>query len=889
MANLGKWSGGVDADLDPGTSWAEATTLFPTEDRNDGSVYGKSNATITLPSSGLADGYLFIGAFEFEDTSNGRCNPQGRFIQASGTGTFVGGPTGGYNRDTSEDRSYVRCWAFVDNPSASSTYTFQWKRDVDAPSTGDGSVRSELQVIPFYYSNHGLYSSTSASLYGGTTPNQVTGWTADDESDTAAIELVSNVVTVKTDNKRYLVLGSQFFEGRGGRTQRWHGLDIDGSLENAAKSYSYYRDTSNDESGDMFTWLIDRVTTDITIEQSCYRGDGVSNGQGGADVDGSTPSVGDHALVVLELNDDAEVFRSQSSTNSSNLAASPTDLNCNETTDFNDSASFTDPGNTAINCVQTADYLFGANVSVAANNVADTTRWTAYSEFHINGTEDADSVAGDYLRNNQGTQDTFGWSANLLGFQALAAGDDVGVSVTELSGSEGGGAPISPAGWTGFWGLNLDTLETASDTNVNANVDALTLTSYAACAGYPNTFIVLGTTVNDINLISTNVIDTCPDEAGGDTEVTTNVDALTLTENQATISLDIDISAGTDSLTLTENQATVSLGIDIQAGTDSLTLTENQATITLDVDVQAGTDSLTLTENQASIALDIDIQAGTDSLTLTENQADVGLDIDISASTDTLTLTENASTVTLDVDVPAGVDNLTLTEQSATITYDVNVQTSTDALVLTTFNASVGGDILVNASTDALTLTENQAEISLDIEIQAGVDALVLTEYAATVVANVDVNVSASTDSLTLTEFPATIEYGEVSSGGGSTKSAKEEQRKQREYNRKLKAQQQVQEKPVKKRKAKKPKKVIKVDLKKQLKVAKKDEEWVRKNIDEPLEKYNNTIDYELRLRDQTARAEANRQMEEAIAEHERFIRDEEEAIAQILISMFYI
>lgn len=170
MATLGKWSGGVTSLL-PTTSWAAPNGLFPTQDRNDSSAYSftSSTSTLTLPSSDLADGYLIVAAFEFEDDSNGRHNPQGQIVQTSGTGNFVGGPTGGYNRDTSEDRAYVRCWAFVDSPSASSTYQFQWKRDSDTP-TG-GTERSEFQVIPLFYSNHGIYSSTSSSLYGGTTPN----------------------------------------------------------------------------------------------------------------------------------------------------------------------------------------------------------------------------------------------------------------------------------------------------------------------------------------------------------------------------------------------------------------------------------------------------------------------------------------------------------------------------------------------------------------------------------------------------------------------------------------------------------------------------------------------------------------------------------------------
>ena len=246
MANLFKASGGVKAQGNLPETWGAPASLFDTVDRNDGSIYGwnATTSTLTLPSSDLADGYLIIGAFEYHDTSNGRFNPQGKIVQTVGSGNVAGGPTGGYNRDTSEDRSYVRTWTMVDAPSASAQFQFQWKADAD-DATG-GTERSEIQVIPLYYSNIGMYVSASAALYGGTTPNQVTGFTAVTESDTAAIQMTSNVITVKGDNKRYLVLGSQFFEGRGGRTQRWHGLRIDGAIAHFAKAYSYYRSTSDD-------------------------------------------------------------------------------------------------------------------------------------------------------------------------------------------------------------------------------------------------------------------------------------------------------------------------------------------------------------------------------------------------------------------------------------------------------------------------------------------------------------------------------------------------------------------------------------------------------------------------------------------------------------------
>lgn len=459
MAILGKWTGGTVSTL-PTTTWAvPSVNIFATQDRNDSSTYSLSSHVLTLPSSGLADGYLVVGAFEMEDTSNGRCNPQARFTY-SGTGNFVSGYSSGFNRDNSEDRSYCRAFGFIDNPSSSATLTFQWRRDSDSP-TGT-TKRSELQIIPFYYADIGIYSSSSTSCPGNTTVSQVTGFTGTDGTN---ITISSNTVTVTGDNKRYLCLGSYYWQGIGSsRTQRWGGFRIDGTKDDAVKGYSYARNSANADIGEIFTTIIETTTPSRTVDMFVYRGDGVANGQGGANVAGNaTGSNPNHVMVVLELNDDADVVASRSDTNTADLTSTAgTNMPINEQNDIIDTASFTQDGDTEINCVQTADYLFGANISMAANNVANTGRHTMYSEFTVNGTPNVDSFAGDYLRNNQGSQDTFGISCNLLGFEAMSAGDDIGVETFTLSGSESQGDPIAPAGWVGFWGLNLDTLEESS-------------------------------------------------------------------------------------------------------------------------------------------------------------------------------------------------------------------------------------------------------------------------------------------------------------------------------------------------------------------------------------------------------------------------------------------
>lgn len=712
MATLFQATGGVIGTMQPSTTWAAPNGLFPTADRNDSSAYTwtSSTSTVTLPSSGLADGYLFLWGFEFEDTSNGRHNPQGRMTQASGTGNFVSASTGGYNRDTSEDRSYVSGWSFVDGPSASATFQFQWRRDTDAPNASDGTVRSFIQVVPFYYSDIGLYTSTSTTATGGTTPTQITGFSGTDGTN---ITISSNQISVTGDNKRYLCLGSAYHQGVGNaRTQRWFGFEIDGTFDHSAKGCMYYRNAANADGGESFIKLIETATATRTIELNQYRGDGVAAGQGGADVDGNTTgSNSAHSMVVIELNDSAEVYASVDSAGGQEFALTgPVDVDIASTADieFNDSASFTRSTDTGVNVEQNMDLFAFANVSFAreASSITSGSRWTHHGEFTVNGAEQTGvGFHGNYNRGNQSTTDTHGSSNNQAAFFAATSGQDFGVSCQELAGTEGGAGDIeTQANWVGFGLINLDSLQGSSDTEVSANTDALTLTEQAASVSLD---VGVGATVAALALATSAA------SISVATDVQAAVDALSLTENQASISYDVGVSAGVDSLALTENQASIAHDINVNGAIATLTLTENQATISLGVDVQAATDALTLTEQQASIANDVNVAGAVDALILTEFQATVD--------------------ITSDTNVNANFATLTLTEFAADRAFDVGISPVTVDLTTTTYAATLSADTIVNASADALTLTEFAAGIAFDVSVSTGVDALNLVEYAATV------------------------------------------------------------------------------------------------------------------------------------------------------------
>ena len=459
--HVGELRGSDVTGIVPDTTFSAIPNVLAGFIRNDGGVYDfdLATSTLTLPSNNLAEGYLMVAAYEYEDTSNGRAMLNARILQTSGTGSSVAPITGGYCRDTSENRIYVRTWAFVDNPSPGATFQWQWRRDADAP-TG-GVLRAVFDVISFYYDSASLYSSTSNALYGGTTPNQVQDLSTVVEG--TGCSRVGNVVSLVNQNKRYLVLGASHVLGTGNsRTQRWVGLRENGVKQDHLKGYYYLRNNANSCTGAMFSGIVERQTASKDIDLFIYIGDGVANGEGGADIDGSAPTSAEHYLAVIELNDQTSCIQTTNGAVETDINQPViTDVPSFNTTLISSGSSFTNigaSGGVTIEAANSFSLLAGSNMSCAAENVAQTARFTGFATFYRNTTLQSETFHGNYLRNNQGSQDTFGWSANQLSVTEMTTGDTFKNTARRLAGSEGGGAPTIQANWHGTFAIDLDSM-----------------------------------------------------------------------------------------------------------------------------------------------------------------------------------------------------------------------------------------------------------------------------------------------------------------------------------------------------------------------------------------------------------------------------------------------
>lgn len=489
MAQLGRWTGGASANF-PTTTWSALPSgAISTQERNDGGIYSwnSSTSTLTLPSSNLADGYLLISRIESVITHNNRCVQVERWQQVSGTGNFATMETSGYARNNNNPNMNSQSIAFVDNPSAGAEFQLQWVRDNGSGTPAGSMAGASVGVIPLYYSDVGIYTSTVTELLGGTTPN------AADISTTVVegtnITRSGNVVTVTGNNKRYLILGGHHSQGRGGRTQRLSAPIIDGTYRSSAQSYTYIRDSNNDLTGMSFHDLMETATADRTISLGVYRGLGVSpTTLGGADIDGNTPSLARNALIVIELNDSAEVFRSVDGTGGQSMnPTSVLDLNLCRSGDveYADAASWVRASDTAMEAQVAMDALVAANVAGAYGSDSST-RAEGAATLTVNGTEIPELNHGAYARGNQGSTDTWGVAYNPIGARGLAANDDIGFSVQRT----GDGGPIQTnPDWVGFWGINLDTLQ-PSGGGVTVNATGIGSTASVGTASVAGSAVV---------------------------------------------------------------------------------------------------------------------------------------------------------------------------------------------------------------------------------------------------------------------------------------------------------------------------------------------------------------------------------------------------------------
>ena len=272
------------------------------------------------------------------------------------------------------------------------------------------------------------------------------------ESDTAQIERTGNVVTCKGRGKRYLVLAGYQGNFATTRTQRWLRVNYDGTGgQTPALGYTYARNGSNSRAGVMILDAFEvPLGNDIDVDLDVWRGDGVAADQGGADVDGGLTT--EHViLAIVELPDDVAVWRSHDDTGLVDLTGTTAidHTLLTSVVDVNSGSSFQAGGGAGeVECLETGRSIIWANLAAARNNVGSAARFTGLADIKVAGVTQTLYGDDEYSRGNQGTVDTFGWSASPGGAVPVTAGDDILITTVRITGGEAGGTDRTQPDWS---------------------------------------------------------------------------------------------------------------------------------------------------------------------------------------------------------------------------------------------------------------------------------------------------------------------------------------------------------------------------------------------------------------------------------------------------------
>ena len=441
----------------PTTAWTAVS--FDTEEENDAAVYNHAvNTEIEFLEAGT---YKLTAHLAYQDTSNGRANYQARAVSTSGV--VLAESTSydtGYNRDTSEPFASAKVAALFVEVAAGAKVEVQHRRDTDTPTGGLLAGASSVEVVRINPTAIGIYeAATVGQAYGGTTENQVVLDSTVYESDTAAIERSGNTIACKTQGKRYLSIGSVWGNTGGSRTQRNFGLNQTGAsaLPGRVIGNAYQRNAANENAGFLGVDVGVRDGADLVWDMSCWRGDGVANDEGGADVNGSWVTEG-AMMIVLELPDGMDVWRSHDSTGLVPLDGAFTTHNVRRDVDIADAGSFSSgTGLGEIDVAHTGHVWGFFNLWGANDNVGSGARLTSFGQLLIAGVVQLLWAYHAYMRGNQSTQDTHGIALLIGGLFPVTAGDTLSVRSSTVAGGEAGSARtqantsvailLNPAGW----------------------------------------------------------------------------------------------------------------------------------------------------------------------------------------------------------------------------------------------------------------------------------------------------------------------------------------------------------------------------------------------------------------------------------------------------------
>jgi len=225
--------------------------------------------------------------------------------------------------------------------------------------------------------------------------------------------------------------------------------------------------------------------------------------------------------------------------------------------------------------------------------------------------------------------------------------------------------------------------------------------------------------------------------SGDDHTILTNDIAISLTEDNATIS---------------ENHTITTQDISLSTTTDNATISQNHVIVSQDVAITSQLDTTTVNQNHTIVPSDIAITSSIDTTTVTQTHTISPNDIAISTTIDATTLTQNHIISTSDITVASTTDNTSISQNHVIQIDDITISSLIDNATIDLALQITPQDISIATTLDEDTINQNHLIVGNDIALGSAIDST-LIEIATTVIVPNNINITTQTDNTVLEQI----------------------------------------------------------------------------------------------------------------------------------------
>jgi len=435
-------------DFPGSTGWVETDA--------DGLV-SESGSDFTIGETGR---YLILWRIRHTSSHNNYLTMKSKLVSAGAD--VEGAETFGRSRNSGNNSAYHNGQCLFDATSGD-VIGIEYLVDVSA-GTEAGAWDADYISITFIRltdsadTAYATYTdSAETQSFGGTTWLDVDWNTIEEETDTAVIQRNADGegIDIKgaIGDRFLLVCAIAIDQTSNSRTQRIMRFTLDTVEQDCCRSYAYIRNTANGTCNLNMMSIIEKLSnSDEVVHVQVQRGT--------ADGDGTVARVINRSRFdVMKIHADTELIKTGDATAAQDLdgAGTALDINGARAIDFSDTASFTAPAITDINCVLAVNVLFWSNI-FGTRSAASGARLSRRAEPELAGTNLTYGTHGTYARGNQGSTDTLDMSFHPYAVELVTAGQDFQVEVLDDGEDGGTNDALTIADRVGFFAINLNTL-----------------------------------------------------------------------------------------------------------------------------------------------------------------------------------------------------------------------------------------------------------------------------------------------------------------------------------------------------------------------------------------------------------------------------------------------